>query len=40
MELPDPDLLGWVVGLQAPPAAHDTAMLRRLRAFHREPHAT
>jgi antitoxin CptB len=40
MELPDPDLLGWVIGRHAPPAAHDTAMLQRLRAFHREPHGT
>jgi antitoxin CptB len=40
MELPDPDLLGWVIGRDAPPAAQDTAMLRRLRAFHREPHGS
>jgi succinate dehydrogenase flavin-adding protein (antitoxin of CptAB toxin-antitoxin module) len=37
MEVPDPDLLAWVIGQQSPPAAHDTAMLRRLRAFHHEP---
>jgi antitoxin CptB len=40
MELPDPELLGWVIGQDAPPAPHDTAMLRRLRAFHREPRGT
>jgi antitoxin CptB len=37
MEIPDPDLLGWVIGQHSPPPAHDTAMLRRLCAFHREP---
>ncbi|HXW26461.1 MAG TPA: succinate dehydrogenase assembly factor 2 [Xanthobacteraceae bacterium] len=36
MEVPDPELLGWVTGLKPPPAAHD-AMLQRLRAFHHEP---
>jgi antitoxin CptB len=40
MELPDPDLLAWVIGPHAPPAAQDTAMLRRLRAFHRDPQGT
>jgi antitoxin CptB len=37
MEVPDPDLLAWIIGQQSPPAVHDTAMLRRLRAFHRQP---
>jgi antitoxin CptB len=40
MEIPDPDLLGWIIGQQSPPPAHDTAMLRRLCAFHREPRGT
>jgi antitoxin CptB len=35
METPDPELLGWVLGDQPPPADLDSAMLRRLRAFHR-----
>src|ERR1700719_584197 len=37
MEVPDPHLLAWIIGQQQPPAAHDTAMLRRLRAFHHAP---
>jgi antitoxin CptB len=40
MEIPDPDLLGWIIGQQSPPPDHDTAMLRRLCAFHREPRGT
>jgi antitoxin CptB len=39
MEAPDPDLLAWITGQQPPPAAHDTAMLRRLRDFHLGPRA-
>ena len=34
IENPDPDLLNWVTGTSATPAAYDTAMLRRLRDFH------
>jgi antitoxin CptB len=40
MEAPDPDLLGWVTGQMSPPAAHDTAMLQRLREFHLAPRGT
>ena len=34
IENPDPDLLNWVTGTSATPAAYDTAMLHRLRVFH------
>jgi antitoxin CptB len=34
IENPDPDLLNWLTGASAAPAACDTAMLRRLRDFH------
>jgi antitoxin CptB len=37
MEVPDPELLGWVLGHDPPPADLDSPMLRRLRAFHRGP---
>lgn len=37
METPDPELLGWVLAEQPPPAEVDSPMLRRLRAFHRAP---
>jgi antitoxin CptB len=37
MEVPDPELLGWVLGEDPPPADLDSSMLRRLRAFHRAP---
>jgi antitoxin CptB len=37
MEMPDPDLFACVLA-EGPPAADlDSAMLRRLRAFHRAP---
>jgi antitoxin CptB len=35
MDVPEPDLLAWVMGSAAIPAPHDTALLRKLRAFHR-----
>ena len=38
MEAPDPELLAWVLADQPPPADIDSAMLRRLRAFHRARH--
>ncbi len=37
METPDPELLGWVLADQSPPAEADSPMLQRLRAFHRAP---
>ncbi|HEV3396553.1 MAG TPA: succinate dehydrogenase assembly factor 2 [Xanthobacteraceae bacterium] len=40
MEMPDPELLGWVIGESPPPADVYSTMLRRLRAFHRVPHGT
>ena len=33
-DVADPDLYAWVAGERQVPPAHDTAMLRRLRAFH------
>ena len=36
-DLPDPELYAWIVGGREVPAAHDTEMFRRLRAFHRKP---
>ena len=35
-EQPDPDLYAWIVGQRAVPVDHDTALFRRLCAFHRE----
>jgi len=34
MEVPEPELYAWVTGATDTPAAHDTALFRRLRAFH------
>jgi antitoxin CptB len=34
-DVPDPDLYNWLAGDHAVPAAYDTALFRRLRAFHR-----
>jgi antitoxin CptB len=34
MEVPDPELFLWVTGERATPATYDTAVLRRMRAFH------
>ena len=35
MDVPEPDLLNWVVGTAETPNDHDTALFRRLREFHR-----
>jgi len=35
MELPDQQLLAWITGQQPVPAEHDTALLKRVRDFHR-----
>ena len=35
MEAPDPEIFLWLTGSVATPANYDTALLRRLRAFHR-----
>ncbi|MBI4276145.1 MAG: succinate dehydrogenase assembly factor 2 [Rhizobiales bacterium] len=35
MIVPDHDLYGWVVGETAAPADYETALMQRLRAFHR-----
>jgi antitoxin CptB len=37
MEVPDPELFGWVLSDDSPPADLDSPMLRRLRTFHRTP---
>lgn len=33
-EVPDPDLYNWIANNAPVPAPHDTALLKRLRAFH------
>jgi antitoxin CptB len=35
MDVPEPDLLNWVMGAVETPASHDTALFRRLCQFHR-----
>jgi antitoxin CptB len=34
MDVPEPDLLAWVMGVAATPPDHDTALFRRMRALH------
>ena len=34
IEVPDHDLYAWLTGAEAVPAAHDTPVFDRLRAFH------
>ena len=34
MDVPEPELYAWVTGTAETPAEHDTALFRRLRAFH------
>jgi antitoxin CptB len=34
MEVPEPDLLAWVMGAAVTPAAYDTTLVRRICAFH------
>jgi antitoxin CptB len=34
IEVPDPDLLGWITGEAAVPGDFDTALFRALREFH------
>ena len=34
IEVPDPELYDWIAGNIAPRATYDTALLRRMRAFH------
>ncbi|MGZ5940698.1 MAG: FAD assembly factor SdhE, partial [Rhizomicrobium sp.] len=36
-DVPDPDLYAWIANGAAVPAQYDTALLTRLRAFHRGP---
>ena len=36
LEVPDPDLYAWITGGEPTPATHDSALFRRLRAFHLE----
>jgi antitoxin CptB len=35
MDVPEPDLLNWVMGAADIPANHDTPLFRRLCEFHR-----
>jgi len=35
MEVPEPDLLNWVLGAAETPEDYDTALFRRLRDFNR-----
>ena len=34
MEVPEPELLAWVMGQEPTPRAFDTALFRRMRDFH------
>lgn len=34
-QLPDPELLDWIIGEAPVPAPYDCGVLRQLRAFHR-----
>lgn len=34
MEMPDPDLYGWIVGANPAPTEFDTPLLQRIRDFH------
>ena len=34
MDVPEPDLLNWVMGAAETPASHDTPLFRRLCEFH------
>lgn len=40
LEIPDQQMFAWVSGAEATPADIDTALFRRLRAFHGEGTAT
>ena len=35
MDVPEPDLLGWIMGQMPTPAEYDTPLFRRMCAFHR-----
>lgn len=35
LDLPDPDILAWIVGGAAVPPEHDSLLVRQLIAFHR-----
>jgi antitoxin CptB len=37
MDVAEPDLLAWIMGAAPTPAAHDTALFRRICAFHAGP---
>ena len=39
MDVPDPEIYAWITGECAPPDGFNTALLRRLRAFHDAPRA-
>ena len=33
MDVPEPELLAWVMGIEATPAIHDTALFRKMRDY-------
>jgi antitoxin CptB len=35
MDVPEPDLIAWIMGQAATPAEYDTALFRRMCDFHR-----
>jgi antitoxin CptB len=35
IDVPDPELFGWIMGRTAPPAEYDKPMFRRMKAFNR-----
>ena len=35
IDLPDADLFGWIMGEANAPAAYDTSLFQRMKAFHR-----
>jgi antitoxin CptB len=37
MEVPDPELYAWITGEIEAPSDYDTALFRKLRAFHFDP---
>lgn len=38
LDVPDRDLMAWVMGENSPPPEHDTDFLRKLIAFHTHAH--
>jgi antitoxin CptB len=34
IEVPDPDVLNWLTGIEPTPGTYDTPVFRKLKAFH------